>query len=287
MGTLAHGAPRGFKKTLAGSIIIHLIVIIYVLAFYRPAPDKVFFTPVYTVNLVDPAKVETARRAAVKKSPPPKPAAKPKVPEKPAEKPKAAERPAAKTVKTKELVPPAEKSVSIDDSIKRIAERVERQETSEMLDSSIEEIRKRALEREKEIEAGVEEVRKALAAGGGAGETSRAAPAADGPPGSTVTRTSLEVEYPAYFAEIHDRVQANWYYPEKFSRENISIIVSIKIGRNGEILSLWVERSSGSRRFDDSLLTAVKKSAPFPPLPEGFDGAYLETGLRFCPECGD
>jgi TonB family protein len=80
-------------------------------------------------------------------------------------------------------------------------------------------------------------------------------------------------------------VQENWSYPEAYQRAGLSMIVSLRIARTGKLISVWVEERSGNPRFDSSLVNAVKKAAPFEPLPQGFDGAWLETGLRFCPEC--
>ncbi len=59
------------------------------------------------------------------------------------------------------------------------------------------------------------------------------------------------------------------------------VLVSVRIARDGVLIDSWIEKGSGNRLFDDSALKAVKKAAPFPPLPEAFDGDYLEIGFRF------
>jgi len=102
---------------------------------------------------------------------------------------------------------------------------------------------------------------------------------------SGVSKESLQLKHKAYFSLIRDHVQENWIYPETFDNEKISVIVSIRIGRDGELIKSWVEKGSGNRQFDDSLLKAVQKASPFPPLPEDFTEDMLETGLRFCPRC--
>ncbi|MFQ5354795.1 MAG: energy transducer TonB [Thermodesulfobacteriota bacterium] len=115
-------------------------------------------------------------------------------------------------------------------------------------------------------------------------EAARAEP----PPAASTTglrAESLEIKYKAYFSLIRDHVQRNWIVPESFDNEKVSVIVSIRIGRNGDLIKSWVEKGSGSRQFDDSLLKAVKKASPFPPLPQDFTEDILETGLRFCPRC--
>jgi TolA protein len=97
--------------------------------------------------------------------------------------------------------------------------------------------------------------------------------------------SNLQASYPAYYSAITDRVQSSWVFPEGMAGKDLSIIVSIKIGKDGGLLESWIERSSGNTLFDESLVNAVKKASPFPPLPEDFKGKYLETGLRFCPMC--
>ncbi len=110
----------------------------------------------------------------------------------------------------------------------------------------------------------------------------------EGPSGtrsSGLRAGEFEIKHKAYFVIIRDRINENWFYPEGFNRKGVSVIVSIRIGRGGELIENRVEKTSGNRQFDLSLLHAVKKSAPFPPLPIDFEGEFLETGLRFCPEC--
>jgi len=57
----------------------------------------------------------------------------------------------------------------------------------------------------------------------------------------------------------------------------------IIIENDGGISSIVVERPSGNRNFDDSVLRAIKRSSPLPTPPEilreGND--YFEVGFRF------
>jgi len=60
-------------------------------------------------------------------------------------------------------------------------------------------------------------------------------------------------------------------------------VVIMKIMRDGEIRDIWFEKRSGNTYFDDSVLKAIKKSNPLPPLPDGFLGPYYDVGVRFSP----
>jgi colicin import membrane protein len=86
-----------------------------------------------------------------------------------------------------------------------------------------------------------------------------------------------------YNAEIWGIIQRNWAFSEEMvgSRKDLEAIVNIKIMRNGEIRDIYFDTKTGLGLFDESVLKAVKKSNPLPPLPEGFLGPYYDVGLRF------
>ena len=86
-----------------------------------------------------------------------------------------------------------------------------------------------------------------------------------------------------YNAEIWHRIQKNWAFSEQIAQGNTELegIIIMKIMRDGEIRDIWFERRSGNSYFDDSVLKAVKKSNPLPPLPDGFLGPYYDVGIRF------
>jgi outer membrane biosynthesis protein TonB len=41
---------------------------------------------------------------------------------------------------------------------------------------------------------------------------------------------------------------------------------------------------SGNQQFDTSVMNAVKKANPLPPLPDDFRESFLEIGIRFIPQ---
>lgn len=277
-------------KTLAGSVIFHAVIISAGLFLFEAGSKRDFFTPVYTVEIIAPSGVGAAPAPEAVEAPAQTEAA----PEKTASPPaKEEKKPEAKEEKVR-----IKESASISEALRKVEERVRKKTEAESVTSKIEEIKKRKEAREKETGGRLSELRKELGsraepkagpAAPSAADAKSAVKTAKGPAGSGATTGagSLKARYPAYYSIIHDRVQENWIYPDGFEYKKVSVIVSIKIDRSGKLLELLLEESSGNKRFDDSLMNAVQKASPFPPLPHEFEGKYLETGLRFCPGCAE
>ena len=59
--------------------------------------------------------------------------------------------------------------------------------------------------------------------------------------------------------------------------------LSFKLGKDGELLKLLIENSSGNNILDDAARNAVKNAGPFPPIPEKLNKQYvlLELPISF------
>lgn len=266
---------NGFRKTLAGSVLFHAALLAAAALVYSGG-SRVFITPVYTVDLVAPGQMPGKQVPA----PEPVPTVEPGQPEPPAPAPQQKTDPVEApkdTVKVKE-------KPSLEDALKTIQRKVEKRQDKALIDSSIDDLRKK-MEASKASRERVDKLREELAAR--ANTQAKAAPAEPMNPaaGGGAARANLEEKYSAYYGVLRDKVQENWIYPQGLKDNKISVIVSIKIERSGKLLEVSVEKSSGNKAFDASLLTAIKKAAPFPPLPVDLEGSFLETGLRFCPGC--
>lgn len=277
----------GFGKTLAGSLVLHGVIISLAALLFKSESDRVFITPVYTVNLVEagaPKVTEAPLPEILKQEAPKEQEIKKSAPE--AEK--------APAIKIKEDAPEAKKkdlpkkAASVEDALKKLSAKVEKRNEASTVASRIEALRKKQETQAKETEERLSEIRQALNSKAGLPvkeapkETRKAATATVA---AGTNRAALESRYPAYYGMIRDKVQPMWIYPEELKADKLSVIVSIKLARTGKLIEASVEKSSGNSRFDESLINAIKKAAPFPPLPEEFDGSFLETGLRFCPGC--
>lgn len=88
-----------------------------------------------------------------------------------------------------------------------------------------------------------------------------------------------------YNAEIWDRIRKNWAFSAELAegRDDWEAIIIVKIMRQGEVRDVWFEKRSGNAYYDSTVMAAVKKSDPLPPLPLGYLGPFYEVGFRFNP----
>lgn len=276
---------NGFGKTLAGSVILHAALLAAVALVFASGTSRVFISPVYTVDLVAqgprPARQASPAPAAeaVKEEPAPQPVV-----------PKAAAQamPKAQAEKVSPDALTINKKPSVDEALKKIEKKVERRKDEALVASSIDDLKKKMEADRQSRDERVSKLREEISSRAASPKATPAlkpqASTAQNPAGGSA-KADLERKYPAYYGVIRDKVQDNWIYPEGLKDDKISVIVSIKIARTGKLLDVSVEKSSGDKAFDASLLKAVKKAAPFPPLPVDLEGSFLETGLRFCPGC--
>ncbi|MBI5810637.1 MAG: TonB C-terminal domain-containing protein, partial [Deltaproteobacteria bacterium] len=131
----------------------------------------------------------------------------------------------------------------VEKALKRVSERVKRKEESGLVEERIEAIRKKT--EGDRTGQGIEDIRKGLSAKA-IGTDNALSGVFAAPAGGGVRAGNLEVKYPAYFSMIRDKVQGEWKYPEEFKKDNISVIVSVRIGKTGKLLQAWVEKSSGN-----------------------------------------
>lgn len=83
----------------------------------------------------------------------------------------------------------------------------------------------------------------------------------------------------SYYIETLDkRVKAVWAPPKGLYR---TTVISLEVGRNGEMSNLHVVKTSGSAPFDDAALSAVKSTTPFPPLPQPRQKPKITAQLTF------
>lgn len=110
-------------------------------------------------------------------------------------------------------------------------------------------------------------------------KTSASASAAGRP---AISNAEIEAQTNDYKVTVWFRVKQNYYIPPTLMPEkNITTIIDVKISRSGALEYAGFEKRSGNRYFDDSVLRAVKKSAPFPPLPNWVMENSIEIGIRF------
>ena len=92
-------------------------------------------------------------------------------------------------------------------------------------------------------------------------------------------RTDSEFDFPEYLLELRDRIEQNWLPPS--SMETLSTTVFFRIGRDGKIVRVFVEKPTQNIRFDASAQKAVIACDPFSPLPDGFKNDNLGVHFEF------
>ncbi|MBN1829542.1 MAG: TonB C-terminal domain-containing protein [Deltaproteobacteria bacterium] len=85
-----------------------------------------------------------------------------------------------------------------------------------------------------------------------------------------------------YYAFIWSQIKEQWVLPKGIlPNDDFEAVMAVKILRNGSLADFSFEKRSGNGYFDESVMKAVKKASPFPPLPEWHTGSSLEVGIRF------
>jgi TolA protein len=75
-------------------------------------------------------------------------------------------------------------------------------------------------------------------------------------------------EFILYTQELQRRVQESWIVAEK--KPGLLATVSFRIQADGEVQEVELMKSSGDAVFDQSVLRAVRKAAPFSPPPQAY-----------------
>jgi TolA protein len=80
------------------------------------------------------------------------------------------------------------------------------------------------------------------------------------------------IEFILYTQQLQRRVQESWIVAEK--RPELVASVSFRIQADGEVQDIEMMKSSGDAAFDQSVLRAVRKAAPFPPPPQSYANEF-------------
>lgn len=81
-----------------------------------------------------------------------------------------------------------------------------------------------------------------------------------------------------YYSNIMEEIQPYWSLPPGMANKGLEAIMSIKISKDGKVIVLGMEKSSGNSIFDRSARRALEKASPLPPPPY-----EMEIGVRFYP----
>jgi TolA protein len=107
-----------------------------------------------------------------------------------------------------------------------------------------------------------------------------------GPGGPGGGGAAANLRFSRYYQALYEKIYQSWILPDYVTEKEGSreVIVVIKIQRDGKILGASFEKASGNRQLDASVMNALKKADPLPPLPDDFRESFLEIGIRFIPQ---
>ncbi len=100
-----------------------------------------------------------------------------------------------------------------------------------------------------------------------------------GGPGRPGIDALPEPDFGPYMDELQRRIKRNWRPPT--AHEDKRVLVYFKIGRDGRLVQIKVQRSSGFAEADQAALAAVKLSAPFRQLPQNYRESSLAIQFTF------
>ena len=89
----------------------------------------------------------------------------------------------------------------------------------------------------------------------------------------------INAMFSSYMRNMQRSIKANWN-PQK-SNSSKRVVLTYKIGKDGKLLKYKVLKSSGDKSMDDAAIKALKKTAPFAPLPEEFKDDSVDVQFTF------
>ena len=98
--------------------------------------------------------------------------------------------------------------------------------------------------------------------------------------GSQTSSGQFLSEIPSWYIELlKKKIEENWS-PKEFLT-NLSAIISFRIYREGRIENIVIEKSSGYKNFDNSIIEAIKSVKKWPEFPREIKDRYLEIIIEF------
>lgn len=261
-------SDEAWYKMLLLSLVLHVLI---VGAFSIPIkfkPKKFDLSSSYSVNLVGGAgELGDGPKKAAQIAPEKKAVAEKPIPvakEKPVQEKKVI------TAKSKPI-PPKKGEELLSISKKKVPEK----ETTS--DEDLDRLRRKIQNLRKKVEY----IDVAKSAGGGSGKGSGSGGL---PLSGEGTGRPLDPLVQKYYLEIWEKIKAAWNVPGMATgQKDLETVVAIKIRKDGRIVNIDVEKRSGNRIYDESILRVLRAVEPLPPIPESFNTDSLEVGFRFIP----
>lgn len=82
-----------------------------------------------------------------------------------------------------------------------------------------------------------------------------------------------------YMYNLQNEIKSNWHPPK--SKENKVVVLKFTIAKDGSLVKTNIIKSSNNMAIDRSAMEALKKSAPFAPLPKQFKEDSVDIEFTF------
>ncbi len=87
-----------------------------------------------------------------------------------------------------------------------------------------------------------------------------------------------------YIVQVWEKIKDAWGLPGMSAyKKDLETVVTIRIRKDGRIVDINVEKRSGNRVYDESILRALRSVDPLPPIPASLNTDSIEVGFRFLP----
>ena len=260
--TLSHfGSSMGLERMIIPSILFHLVILaLIVLGPLLPFKGQTF-PSFYMVNLVSPPQrqpLEIKKSWVTKEIRRTEPIRKSKL--KPLKK-------AATNVPMKQISKQISKEeilskkISKKKTVKNTINRVEEEEESKKIKEAISRI-KGEISQQKDNRSFISKEKVGI-----------------------ISSETADLQFKIYYTIIWGKIKEGWILPEGLmgNREDLEAIMTFRVAKNGKIEDIQFEKTSGNLYFDRSVLRAVEKADPLPPIPGEYKEDYLDVGVRFHP----
>jgi len=260
-------------KMLVVSTIVHVLIIGAFSIPIKKSPKKLNMLSSYSVNLVGDPRAgsfggDEGRISA--------PSQQKKMPDTKVAKPE----PLKKQIpaKTKPKLERKEKEAAVSLSKKKVpAKETNTKDTASKeelsrLDDRIKEIRKRSA---------YLDVSQSKGSGGSPGKTG----SGYGFPGASEGGSRpMDPVSQHYILGVWEKIKNSWGLPGMSSfKKDLETIVTIKIRKDGRIVDINIEKRSGNRMYDESILRVLRSVDPLSPIPASLNMETMEIGFRFLP----
>jgi colicin import membrane protein len=88
-----------------------------------------------------------------------------------------------------------------------------------------------------------------------------------------------------YLVGVREKIESSWHIPFISSqRKSLEVNATIKIRKDGRIIDINIDKRSGNRVYDESVVRVLRMIDPLPPLPPSVAEDPLEVDLTLRPE---